>query len=97
MSYSSASAYRALFSGAVRPLGAKELWKVSAPAKVKHFFWSVLHRKCWTAARQHWYRLQHSPSCILCSNGIEEIDHILTSYTFSQQVWHLVFGALGFN
>ena len=46
MSYSSSSAYHALFVGASRPLGAKELWKVSAPAKVKHFFWLALHRKC---------------------------------------------------
>lgn len=46
MSYSSSSAYRTLFVGASRPLGAKELWKVSAPAKVKHFFWLALPKKC---------------------------------------------------
>ena len=95
MSYSSSSAYHALFVGASRPLGAKELWKVFAPAKVKHFFWLALHRKCWTAARRHRHGLQQSPNYVLCSTGVEEIDHILLSCAFSQQVWHTVLGVLG--
>lgn len=92
MTYSSSSAYRALFVGAATPLGAKELWKVAAPAKVKHFFWLAMHRRCWTAARRHRRGLQQSPNCVLCTTGIEEIDHILLSCAFSRQVWN---GALG--
>ena len=64
-------------------------------AKVKHFFWLALHRKCWTTARRHRHGLQQSPNCVLCSTGVEEIDHILLSRAFSQQVWHTVLEVLG--
>jgi len=94
MSYSSASAYHLLFAGAIRPLGAKELWKVAAPPKVKHFFWLALHKRCWTAARRHRRGLQQSPTCILCGVDAEEIDHILIGCSFSRSVWQSVLGRL---
>jgi len=97
MSYSSSLAYLALFVGASRPLREKKLWKVSALAKVKHFFWPALHRKCWTAARRHRHGLQQSPNYVLCSTGVEEIDHILLSCALSQQVWFTVLGVLGLD
>jgi hypothetical protein len=37
-SYSTASAYGAMFLGSSRPLGAKEIWKTSAPPTVRFFF-----------------------------------------------------------
>jgi len=45
-SYSSALAYGAMFLGSSRPLGAKEIWKTSAPPKVRFFFWFVMHDRC---------------------------------------------------
>lgn len=47
-SYSVASAYGAMFIGSIRPIGAKQIWKTSAPPKVKFFFWLVLrkHKRC---------------------------------------------------
>jgi len=47
--YSSASAYGAMFFGASRTLGAREIWKTSAPLRVRAFFWLVMHRRCWIA------------------------------------------------
>jgi hypothetical protein len=38
--YSASSAYRAMFIGCSRLLGARQLWKTSAPPQVKFFFWS---------------------------------------------------------
>lgn len=78
-------AYQAISFGASRPLGAKEIWKVSTPAKVKHFFWLALHRRRWTAAHRYSHGLQQTPTCVLCAHGIEETDHILLSCAFSQQ------------
>jgi hypothetical protein len=40
--YSASSAYRSFFLGMSSMLGAKELWKASAPLKVKLFFWLSL-------------------------------------------------------
>lgn len=87
MIYSSASAFRALFAGSVSTLGARELWKVSAPAKVKHFFWLAM-QKCWTAARRHRRGLQQSPVSVLCLTEAEEIDHILLTCAFSREFWN---------
>jgi hypothetical protein len=36
--------------GCSRPLGATQIWKTSAPPRIKLFFWLVLHKKCWTPA-----------------------------------------------
>jgi hypothetical protein len=36
--YSASSAYKAMFIGSTRLRGAKELWKTSAPPKIKFFF-----------------------------------------------------------
>ena len=41
--YSAASAYSALFFSACAPLGARHVWKTSAPPRVRFFFWLVLH------------------------------------------------------
>ena len=37
--YSASSAYKAMFIGSVKLRGAKQLWKASAPPKIKFFFW----------------------------------------------------------
>jgi hypothetical protein len=64
--YSIASTYWSLFAGSSRPLGAKMLWKVWAPTKVKHFFWLALHKLCWTASRRKRHGLEDSIQ-LLCS------------------------------
>jgi len=64
--YSASSAYGAMFIGCSRPMGARQLWKTSAPPCVRLFFWLVMHGKCWTAHR-HWrHGLQDDCTCILC-------------------------------
>jgi hypothetical protein len=37
--YSVASAYGTMFLGSSSSLGAKQIWKVTAPLRVKFFFW----------------------------------------------------------
>lgn len=93
--YSASSAYKALFMGAARPLGAKELWKVSAPPRVKHSFWIAMHKRSWTAARRYRHGLQDSSACILCGVQDEEIDHVLLSCAFSASVWVAALGVVG--
>lgn len=44
--YSASSDYRAMFIGSVQLRGAKQLWKASAPPKVKFFFWLAVHDRC---------------------------------------------------
>jgi hypothetical protein len=85
--YSAASAYGAMFFGCSRPLGARQVWKTSAPPRTKLFFWLVLHKKCWTADRRWRHGLQDGNSCIMCDQGAETMDHIILGCVFSREVW----------
>jgi hypothetical protein len=44
--YSAASAYGAMFLGSSSPLGVRQIWKTSAPPRVRFFFWLVMHDRC---------------------------------------------------
>lgn len=92
--YSSASAYGAMFLGSSRPLGAKEIWKTSAPPKVRFFFWLVMHGRCWTAERRHRHGLQDSGSCIFCDQLPETMDHLLIGCNYSKEVWSIFLSKL---
>lgn len=88
--YSSASVYGAMFFGSSRPLGVKEIWKTSAPPKVRLFFWLVMHRKCWTAEQRFRHGLQDSPTCVICDQLLKTMDHIVLGCVFSREVWCLL-------
>jgi hypothetical protein len=75
-------------------LGAKEIWKTSTPPKVKFFFWLVLHKRCWTAARRKKHGLQDDDSSSLCDQEPETLDHLLTQCVFSK-VWTHVLSKVG--
>jgi hypothetical protein len=85
--YSASSAYGAMFIGCSRPLGARQLWKTSAPPRVKLFYWLVMHGKCWTAHRRWRHGLQDSSSCIICEQAAETMEHIILGCVFSREVW----------
>lgn len=87
--YSAASAYGAMFLGCSRPLGARQLWKTSAPPRVKLFFWLVMHERCWTAQRRWRHGLQDECSCILCDQADETMDHIVLGCVYSREVWSI--------
>lgn len=89
-SYSSASAYRAFFIGRCTVRGAKELWSVSCPPKVKFFFWIALHGRLWTVERRKRHGLQDDDDCSLCKQVPEHADHLLCSCVFTREIWHRI-------
>ena len=91
--YSASSAYGAMFIGCSRPVGARQLWKTSAPPRVRLFFWLVMHGKCWTAHRRWRHGLQDECTCVLCDQEDETMDHLLLGCVFSRQVWQLCLAA----
>jgi len=76
-----------MFLGSSSPLGAKQIWKTSAPPHVKFFFWLVMHGRCWTADRRFRHGLQESNTCVICDQEAETMDHILLGCSFSREVW----------
>lgn len=93
----SSSAYRAFFAGTTSLLGAKEVWRASAPPKVKFFFWLALHGRLWMVERRKRHDLQQDAACALCDQANESIDHLLASCVFSLEVWHRLFMRVGFQ
>ncbi|XP_066344127.1 uncharacterized protein [Miscanthus floridulus] len=89
-SYSVSSTYRAFFAGSTLLLGAKKLWRVKAPPRVKLFFWLTLHRRLWTAVRRKRHGLQDSDECALCNQEPETGvtgGHLFLGCVFARQVW----------
>jgi hypothetical protein len=85
--YSASSAYRAMFFGSTKLRGARQLWKASAPPKVKFFFWLAIHNRCWTAARRKKRGLQDCDLCALCHQAPETMNHLLTDCVYTREVW----------
>jgi len=94
-SYSTKSAYEALFTRAIHFSPWERIWQSWAPGKCKFFMWTVAHKKCWTADRLARKGLRHPAACPLCDQADETIDHLLISCVFSRQVWFAVLHDLG--
>jgi hypothetical protein len=90
------SAYRAYFVSWTRMAGAKELWRVAVPLKVKFFFWLALCGRLWTAERRKRHGLQMNASCALCDQLDETTNHLLCSCVFAREVWSRLLSSLGF-
>jgi hypothetical protein len=63
--YTTASAYKAQFTGCIRTLNLATIWKTWAPPKGKFFAWLIFQNRVWTSdrlARRNW---DHSPACPL--------------------------------
>jgi len=85
--YSDSSSYRSFFLGISSLLGAREVWKASAPPKVKFFFWLALHRRIWTVDHRKRHGLQDSAECVLYGQEDETVDHLLASCVFIRELW----------
>jgi hypothetical protein len=57
----------------------------------------AINNRCWTADRLDKRGLQHPPTCPLCDQAQETINHILVTCVFSRQVWCLVLQRLGYS
>ena len=79
--YSATSAYGTMFFGSSALLGAKQLWKTSAPRRVR----------CTVAAGQGTggTGMACRTPMTVCDQAPKMMDHILLGCVFSRQVWHI--------
>uniref|UniRef100_A0A453JT76 Reverse transcriptase zinc-binding domain-containing protein n=1 Tax=Aegilops tauschii subsp. strangulata TaxID=200361 RepID=A0A453JT76_AEGTS len=90
--YTSASAYKMLFMGAIKAAFACWIWKCWAPLPIKIFMWLALQYRVWTSDRRLRHGLQEqASSCFLCAQEEDNIDHIMTQCAYSKQVWFTTF------
>jgi hypothetical protein len=92
--FSTKSAYRAFFTGAVSFEPWKRVWKRWA-TKCKTFIWLAIKNKCWTADRLQKRGLDFPENCILCDQEDETVQHILTNGVFARQFWHDFLSQIG--
>ncbi|XP_066333343.1 uncharacterized protein [Miscanthus floridulus] len=85
----------AFFARSASLLGAKELWKTKAPARVKFFFWLALHHRLWTAERRKRHGLQDDDACVLCGQESETADHLFIGCVLTREVWFALLAPLG--
>jgi len=88
--YTTASAYKAEFTGCTRAALAGGLWKTWAPPKCKLFIWLITQNRVWTSdrlARRDW---PHSPFCPLCRSVRESAHHLLSECRYTGKIWQHV-------
>jgi hypothetical protein len=96
--YSTASAYRCQFVGAVAPFRSAKVWKAHVEQKCKSFAWVVLHGKILTAENLAIRGWPHDPICKLCRIHLETVQHLLLDCSFSAAVRERTFawnGSIG--
>ena len=63
------------------------IWRVRAPHRIKTFLWLVLHSKVLSNAERFRRKLTQSPSCVICSAEVEDLDHLLRSCPNAIEAW----------
>jgi hypothetical protein len=76
-------------------MGAKELWKMKAPPKVKFFFWLALNRRLWTAERRKRHGLQDTDDCAMCGQASDTADHLFLGCVMARQLWYRLLAPVG--
>ena len=67
-----------------------KLWKLKLSQRLKIFCWCLLLNRLPTRARLSNWGIGINPTCPLCRNAQETVDHIFTVCSFSLLVWTLL-------
>lgn len=93
--FSTRSAYRRYFIGAVGFGPFKRTLMSWAPLRAKYFIWLASLNRCWTADHLARWGLQHPQSCPLCDQASENVQHLLGELVFAKEIWFRVFQRVG--
>ena len=88
--YSSASAYRDQFEGAIASNMTTVVWKNWAPPKCKFFAWLVIKDRIWTADRLQRRGWPNCNLCQLCKREPETAAHLLFRCRFFARIWNAI-------
>ena len=76
------------------------LWKIKAPAKIKHFLWKALSGAVAVMDRLRSRGIQVDTTCKVCNSGIETICHLLFTCPMAKDTWErsaITLPAAGFS
>jgi len=63
------------------------VWQVCTPQRLRMFLWLVLHKKVLPNAKRFKRRMVSTPQCGICSEDVEDLDHLLRHCPNVQGVW----------
>jgi hypothetical protein len=88
--YTSASAYKAQFFGAISSNMNKLVWKAWAPPKIKFFAWLAIQNRLWTADRLEKRGWDNCGLCPLCKQTGETATHLFSQCRYSRRLWGFI-------
>ena len=72
----------------------KKIWKLNVPPKVRTFLWQACSNILPTRGNLHRRELQVEPTCGLCCQCIETVEHVLWECSLARNVWALSIGKI---
>jgi hypothetical protein len=88
--YSAKSVYEVQFRGSFYTFNCQAIWKARAEGKHRFFAWLLIQSKILTAHKllvRYW---PCDPTCPLCDQHLETVEHITLHCVFALQVWLMV-------
>lgn len=67
----------------------KSIWTLSAPPRIKHFWWKVIHNALPVADALIRRRIKIPAECILCGEDKETISHLFFHCRVAREIWEL--------
>lgn len=68
----------------------QRLWVSKLPSKLLFFTWRVLQNRLPTGDKIHKFNPAFSPTCTLCHEEVESIDHLLIHFKVSKSIWSMI-------
>ena len=72
----------------------KKIWKLNVPPKVRTFLWRACSNILPTRGNLHRRKVQVEPTCGLCCQCIETVEHVLWDCPLARNVWALSIGKI---
>lgn len=88
--YTAHSADKMLHAGSTKFNAHNRIWKAWSPLRVKIFLCLALRRRHWTGDRWRQHGLEASELCFLCDQEQESIDYIISSCSYTRELWHRI-------
>ncbi|CAN1130244.1 Putative ribonuclease H protein At1g65750 [Linum perenne] len=65
----------------------KTIWKWDGPSRIKHFSWTLAHKRILTNAERMRRHLSSNADCTKCPGIKEDALHVVRDYRLAKRVW----------
>lgn len=65
----------------------KVIWRLNSPPKFQNFMWKSIHKALATMVDLFDRKYSHSPTCPICQNDDESVEHIFLQCPWLEAIW----------